>query len=152
MGNNAGVVGGGNLGEQLKVATANGLTTNIIAPAVQSAATVTSGVIRRKGANAVTAVFNVGAIGSAGKYGVKVQDSADGVTFADLAAGTQGFGAVATAADALATANTDVVLTTDLRGAREYIQYVATLASGTSVLFGAVAVLGAYDVLPGSSN
>jgi len=151
MGNNAGVVGGGNLGEQLKVATGNGVTTNVVPPAVQTG-TVTSAVIDRKGANAVTAIINVGAIGSAGKYTVKVQDSADGVTFADLATSTQGFGAVATAASAVATANTDVVLTTDLRGARRYIQYVGTLISGTSVLFGIAAVLGAYDVLPGSDN
>ena len=154
MGNQVGVIGGGHLGEQVLV-VADSVTATlgaaIIAPAVQTGA-VTSGVIHRKGANMLLTNFNVGAIGSAGLFTGKIQHSADGATgWADLAASTQGFTAakVTTATGAIgATANTDVQLLTDLRSAYEYVRIYCTLNSGTSVLFGATAVLGGFDTLP----
>lgn len=150
MGNQVGAIGGGTLSDQILIATSqvSNVGQAIIAPAVQTG-TVISNIVHRKGANVAIANFNVGAIGSSGNYTVKVQDSADGVNFADLASSTQAsFGSVTTAAGALKTANTDVQLVTDLRQAREYIQYVGSLVSGTSVLFGVTVVLGAFDTLP----
>lgn len=162
MGSQVGVVGQGNLGEQIKIAVKSGSTTAIVPPAVQNG-TVTSDAINTLGANVAIAQVNVGAIVAAGNYTLKVQYSADGSTgWTDLPASTQAPGgsgasafAVATTAGLIGTANTDVQLMTDLRAlpaSAQYIRYVGTLVSGTSVLWGLSVILGAYSVLPVGDN
>jgi hypothetical protein len=156
MGSQVGVIGGGNLGEQLRIAKKDGAAVAVLPPAVQSAATVTSEIIDTLGFNVALANINVGAIGSAGKYTTKVQVSDDKVdgNFVDLAAldATPAFGRTATGASEVGTANTDVQLLTDLRSGKRYMRYVSTLISGTSVLFGITVVLGAAEVLPADAN
>ncbi len=156
MGSQVGVIGSGNLSEQIKIAVKSGSTTAVVPPAVQNG-TVTSEAINTLGANVAYAQFNVGAVVAAGNYTVKVQYSADGSTgWTDLPSSTQGIGAVATAAGAVgATQNTDVQLMTDLRAlpaSAQYIRYIGTLVSGTSVLWGLSVILGAFSVLPASDN
>jgi hypothetical protein len=160
MGSQVGVIGYGNLGEQLQIASdatpggaSNGAA--IIAPAVQNG-TFQSNVVNRLGFNSMLVNFNVGAIAGAGNFTCKLQHSATGTgSWVDAATTvpTPTWGANATAAGAVgATANTDVLLQCDLKGLNQYVRLYCTLVSGTSVLFGATPILGASDYLPGSAN
>lgn len=161
MGNQVGVIGGGNLGEQLRSAIASTVAGTVpsagqtFAPASVSA-TFNTGGIKRLGANSALAILNCGAVTGAGAFTVKVQHSNDdGVTdtYTDYAFAS-GWGAVATAAGAVggANANQDTILATDLRGAKLWFRYVWTLASGTSAIVAQSTILGAFDTLPASGN
>ncbi len=158
MGNNAGVVGGGNLGDQLRLAVEYTSSTGapLVVPGVKSGS-FKSAVFKGLGANAVLANFNVGAIVAAGLFTAKVQQSADGsdptgsTGWSDVAAG--GFGSPTTATGAIGASANDVQLLTDLRVATgQFFRYQFTLESGTSVVIGASATLGAFDVLPSTAD
>ncbi len=154
MGNITGNIDGGNLGEQLKIAVKATSTTAIVPPAVQNG-TVTSDAFDRLGFNSAIIQANVGAIVAVGNYTLKLQDSDDNGAadaFADVSSTKAGWGAVATAAGAVGTANTDVQLKADLRQMKRYVRVIGTLVSGTSVLFGVSVILGAGDVQPASAN
>lgn len=158
MGNQVGVIGGGNLGEQLRAAIAS--TSAQVVPAVGQtfapasvSASFNTGGIKRLGANSALAILNCGAVTASGLFAVKVQHSNDdGATdaYADYTFAS-GWGAV-TAAVGGANANQDTVLATDLRGAKLWVRYVWTLSSGTSAIIAQSTILGAFDTLPASAN
>lgn len=150
-----GVVGEGNLGEQIvfaKKAGTVGSTNLAVSPPAVKSASFASEAVDRRGFNSAVWLMNVGAIGAAGNFTSKLQES-DTTTDGDFTdvptpATQGGWGAVATSAGAVGTANTDVVLKTDLRQCKRYVRIYNTLVSGTSVLFGIGCILGAADSLP----
>lgn len=165
MGNLTGVAGGGSLPEQIQFAggstVAGTVPDDTAAPVlspVSKTATFNTGGIYRRGANVAMARLQNGAVTGAAIWTVKVQHSDDdGVAdaYADATAGSQGVipgAAVATAAGAVATANTDYNLVTDLRLLKKWIRYTWTLVSGTSSIVAQAVTLGAFDVLPATDN
>ncbi len=154
MGSQVGVIGAGNLGEQVLFAQKAGALTSLVTPVAKSAS-FASEAIDRTGFNSLLGLFNVGAVVAAGNFTAKLQESdttTDG-DFTDVSASTQaGWGAVATTAGAIATSGTDVVLKSDLRACKKYVRWYFTLVSGTSVVFGAAGLLGAADFLPATKN
>jgi hypothetical protein len=111
-----------------------------LAPAVQSAA-VDGTAIDLKGVGRVALVVNTGAIAGSGDFGLKLQESDDGSTFAD---------APASLVDSNAPATLDAasVYRLGYRGWKRYVRLVLTKAGGTSIAAGAVAVLGSVADRP----
>lgn len=105
-----------------------------IAPAVQSAA-ADGAAIDLAGFGSVAFVINAGAIVGSGDFGVTVQDSSDGLTFADAPAAAILGSAPATLAAASA-------YKLGYIGHKRYVRLSLTKAGGTSIALGAVAVLG----------
>ncbi|MFO1104593.1 MAG: hypothetical protein U1E34_00720 [Amaricoccus sp.] len=111
-----------------------------LAPAVQSA-TVNGAAVDTKGPNRVAFIVSTGAITSAGDFSVKLQESADGSTFADVAAAEWD-------SDAPATLLANAEYRLGYRGYRRYVRAVLTKAGGTSIAAGAVAVLTDLTIRP----
>lgn len=128
---------GGHLGEILKPQL-------ILAP-IESTATYNSLSIDRLRYNIVNWTVNIGVSSpDAATLDLKVQDSADDSTFADLAATTQiNFGAVVLAQIVGTDDGTLFEFVTDLRKAARYIRLVGTITGSTpKFLTGIVAILG----------
>lgn len=91
------------------------------------------------GSGSVAVVFNVGAIVAAGLFTPSVQDSADNITFADVAAAS------------LSTALVNLVAATKQEtaylGSKRYVRACGTYVSGTSVAFSAT-IIEARGTLP----
>ena len=111
-----------------------------IAPAVQTA-TVNGAPIDTTNFESAAIVISTGAIVGAGNFTAKIQDSQDGTNFADVAAQFL----VGSLPAALAASST---YKQGYLGAARYIRAVLTLNSGTSIVAGAVAVLGNPKVAP----
>lgn len=111
-----------------------------LAPAVQTA-TVNGATIDTNGFESAAIVINTGAIAGAGNFTAKLQDSADGTNFADVAASAL----VGTLPGVLAASST---YKQGYLAGNRYIRVVLTLNSGTSIAAGAVAVLGNPKVAP----
>lgn len=111
-----------------------GVATAIL-PAVKSAAG--DGItVDTKGYQSLTFVINTGAIASAGDFGVSVQESdASGSGFAAV-------GADFVDSNAPATLAADSAYKVSYRGNKRYARLQLTKAGGTSIVLGAVAVLG----------
>ncbi len=103
-----------------------------IAPAVQAAA-ADGAAIDLKGFNRVAFVITTGAVVGAGDFGVKVQESDDGVAFTD-AAGSAVQGAVPATLAAASAYKLGYV------GFKRYARLSLTKAGGTSLALGAVAI------------
>ncbi len=103
-----------------------------LAPAVQSAAS-DGAAIDLLGFDSVAFVVNTGAIVSSGDFGVKIQESDDGATFADAPASVTDSMAPATLAAAS-------VCKLGYRGFKRYVRLSLTKAGGTSIAASAVAV------------
>jgi hypothetical protein len=100
-----------------------------------SIAATTNGVaVDLFGVRSAAVVVSMGAITGAAAFSVKLQDSADGVTWADVVAAQ-----VQSDAPAVLAANYAYRL--GYLGGKRYIRPVFTLASGTSAIIGAVAVI-----------
>lgn len=114
-------------------AYSNVATVQAIAPAVKTAAADGS-TIDRKGYGGVLFVANTGAIAGDGDFSLKVQDSANGTTWAD-----------ADADDVLgafpATLAADSTYRASYIGKARYVRLAITKEGGTSIAAGAVAVL-----------
>lgn len=105
-----------------------------LAPAVQSAAG--NGIaVDLKGFNRVALLVTTGVIAGSGDFGVKLQESDDGSTFADADASAV-LGAVPATLAAASTYKLGYV------GFKRYVRLALTKAGGTSIALGAVAVLG----------
>lgn len=111
-----------------------------IAPAVQAAA-VDGVAIDTIGFNSVGFAINTGVIAGAGDFGVKLQESDDGATFADVAA-AQVQGSVP------ATLAADSAYKLGYAGFKRYVRASVTKAGGTSIALGAVAILGGASQRP----
>jgi len=98
------------------------------------AATTNGTTVDLFGVRSAAIVVSVGVITGAAAFGVKLQDSADGVTWADVVAAQ-----VQSDAPAVLLANTNSRL--GYLGGKRYLRAVFTLASGTSAIIGAVAVI-----------
>ncbi|TGP88927.1 MULTISPECIES: hypothetical protein [unclassified Mesorhizobium] len=105
-----------------------------VAPAVLTA-TNTSAAIDLLGFNGAAVIINTGAIAGSGNFTPKLQESDDGTTFTDVAAGDLigSFPAALVAASALKVGYI---------GNRRYVRTVLTLNSGTSIAASAVVVKG----------
>jgi len=110
---------------------------------VDYAATTKGTAVDLKGFNSAAVVINTGAITSAGAYSVALQDS-DTTTDADFAAVDAKY-LVGTLPTALAAAST---YKQGYIGHKRYLRAVITKASGTSIVAGAVVVLGDADSRP----
>jgi hypothetical protein len=99
-------------------ATTNGLSVDLMAAAARS----------------VAVVVMVGAITGAASFSVKLQDSADGVTWADVPAALA-------VSDAPASLAASFSYRLGYMGGKRYLRAVFTLASGTSAILSAVAVI-----------
>lgn len=86
------------------------------------------------GVRSAAVLVMMGAITGAAAFSVKLQDSADGSTWADVAAGL-------VQSDAPATLAANFGYRLGYLGGKRYIRPVFTLASGTSAIIGAVAVI-----------
>lgn len=104
-----------------------------IAPAVQAAA-VDGSSVDTLGFNSLGFVINTGAIVGSGDFGLKLQDSDDGATFADVVA-AQVKGSVPATLVAASTYKLGYA------GFKRYARLSATKAGGTSIALGAIAVL-----------
>lgn len=113
-----------------------------LAPAVKTAAGE-GPAIDTKGFGSVAFVVNTGAIAGAGDFGVKLQES-DTTTSGDFA------DAAADVVDTNAPATLAATSTYKLgyRGFKRYIRLALTMAGGTSIAAGAVAVLGQAQSRP----
>ncbi len=115
------------------------LVSNIgVAPAI--AAVVNSAAadgiaVDLKGFNRVAFVISTGAIGGAGDFGVKVQESDDGAAFTD-AASSAVLGSVPATLLAASAYKLGYI------GFKRYVRLALTKAGGTSIALGAVAILG----------
>jgi hypothetical protein len=105
-----------------------------IAAAVQSAA-VDGTAIDTQGFGSVAFVINTGAIVGSGDFGVKIQDSDDGSSFADVAA-DHVHGTVP------ATLTASGAFKVGYGGFKRHVRLALTKAGGTSIALGATAVLG----------
>lgn len=153
MGSQTGVIGGGNLGEQLGTSTTLARL-NVIE---KKTASFNVAGINRTGYNAAIFYLASGAADTGGTFSAKVQHApltaagavpADGDgSWADLAAADVAWGSVATAAGALSGDNA-VVLKVDLRNADAAIRLAFTKDAGTGLVLATSAVLGAADTLP----
>jgi hypothetical protein len=141
--NNPGVVGGGNLGEQLK-ATAALARLNTIE--VKAASFNGTGV-DRQGYNSGVFAISSGAATAAGAFSAKLQHSTDNAVFVDVAAGNIGWGDFATAASALL-ANSAAVLKCDFRNLNRYVRLAFTKDAGTDLILAHGVTLGAAESLP----
>lgn len=105
-----------------------------VVPAVQAASANGSG-IDTLGFNSLVFAINTGAIASAGDFGVKLQDSDDDTTYADVAA-----------AQVQGTVPATLVASTSYKlgyvGFKRYARLAITKAGGTSIALGASAILG----------
>lgn len=111
-----------------------------IVPAVKTAAG--DGItIDRKGYDALLFVANSGAVAGDGDFGIKVQESADGSTWADAAADD-----VLGSTPATLAANSAYRLS--YIGKQRYVRLALTKEGGTSLALGAVAVLGLPHLAP----
>jgi len=111
-----------------------------IAPAVQAAA-ADGAAIDLLGFNRVAFAISTGAIADSGDFGVKVQESDDGVAFADAdAAQVQG-----TVPATLAAASAYKL---GYVGFKRHVRLSLVKAGGTSIALGAVAVLSDPAVAP----
>lgn len=108
-----------------------------LAPAVQSAA-VTGPAISLKGAKAAAFTVSTGAIAGSGNFGVTIQESDDGSSWADAAAAQ-----IATNAPATLEQNSAYRL--GYFGFKAFARLSVTKAGGTSIAIGASAVLLPYD-------
>lgn len=108
-----------------------------LAPAVQSAS-VDGATVDLVGARGVVFALNTGAIAGSGAFSAKVQESADGVSWADAPAVRVQSNAPATLAAASAYRLGYV-------GKLRYARLVLTKASGTSIAAGAVAIINPLD-------
>lgn len=122
-------------------------------PAAVAAGTRNGAAILRKGFGSCVLVGETGAVTgapSAQNLAVKLQDSADGVTFADYV--PPGGVAADAAITTITAANTQARKDIDLSAARDYIRTVetASFTGGTSPTIGASSrlVLGGADSLP----
>lgn len=104
-----------------------------IAPAVQ-AASVDGAVIDTFGFNSVAFAISTGDIAGSGSFTAKVQDSDDGVTFADAPADRL-HGSVPAAFAASSTLKVGYV------GYKRYVRLGIAKTSGTSIALGAIAIL-----------
>jgi hypothetical protein len=101
---------------------------------ISLAATTNGATVDLFGVRSAAVVVSVGAIVGAAAFGVKLQDSDNGSTWADVAAGL-------VQTDAPAVLLTNTVSRLGYLGGKRYIRPVFTLASGTSAIIGAVAVI-----------
>jgi hypothetical protein len=138
MGSQAGVTGGGNLGEQVKVV--NSLSS------VSKDVDFDSTGIDRLGYNAAIISINLGAKTANPVWAFTIQESdAVGAGYTDAVVGS--FGAVTGAASD--TQNVVVNITVDCRKLKRYIRVHAVLTGAGAASFISVsAVLGAADQLP----
>ena len=116
-------------------------TTLALAPAVLTA-TANGAAVDLKGANGAAFLVNTGALAGAAVFAAKIQESDDGVTFADVADSTQ----VDSNAPATLAASSSYKL--GYRGFKRYARIVLTYTSGTSLAAGASAVLAPYADRP----
>ena len=153
MGSQTGVVGGGNLGEQLLVSTTLARLNTIES---KTDSFNTTG-INRTGYNAAIFMLASGAADTGGTFSAKVQHApltaagavpsdGDG-SWADLTTADVAWGSVATAAGALS-GNNATTLKVDLRNADAAIRLAYTKDAGTGLVLATSAVLGAADTLP----
>lgn len=111
-----------------------------IRPAVH-AATINGQTVDTRGFNSAAALITVGAIVGAGNVTPKLQDSANGSDWTDVAAADlQGSFPAALVQNS--------VVKVGYLGRARYLRAVGTLNSGTSVAFAAVIVLGDADQRP----
>lgn len=113
-----------------------------LAPAVKTAAE-NGAAVDTKGFGRIAFVVSTGAVAGAGDFGVKLQES-DTTTsgdFADVDASQIDSNAPATLAASSA-------YKLGYRGHKRYVRLVLTMAGGTSIAAGAVAVLGDPTVSP----
>lgn len=141
--NNPGVVGGGNLGEQLKATAALARLNTIEAKAASFFGTSFS----RKGFNSALFAISSGAATAAGAFSAKLQHSVDDSVWVDVVAANVGWGTFATAASAL-TANSAAVLKCDLRNLNEFVRLAFTKDAGTDLVLAHGVTLGAAESLP----
>lgn len=130
---------GGHLGEMIKPVI-------VLAP-IEKTATFTTLSVDRLLFNMVNWTVNIGVSSpDAATLDLKVEDSADDSTFADLAATTQiNFGKVVLAQILGTDDGTLFEFVTDLRGARQHIRLKGTIAGSTpKFLTGIVAILGGH--------
>lgn len=139
MSNNTGVVGLGDLKDQLKIV-------NVLVPVAVSASAGTLGV-DRQGFNTVLFATNSGAVVSSGASTQKVQHSDTDVdgNYVDVAAGDVQWGDIVGAA--ITASGTLRQVSVDCRRLSRYVRLYNTI-TGTSIVLGTVAVLGAADSLP----
>lgn len=105
-----------------------------LAPAVLTA-TTTGAVLDLLGFNSAAFVINTGAIVGSGSFTAKVQESDDGTTFTDVAAGDlQGALPAALGANG--------VVKVGYRGFKRFVQLVVTKNSGTSIAVSAALIKG----------
>ncbi|ABN75396.1 hypothetical protein [Cereibacter sphaeroides] len=108
-----------------------------LAPAIQSAA-ANGATIDLLGVSAAAFVVNTGAIVSSGDFGVKLQESDDGTSWGDVAAGS-------VKSDAPATLEASKSYRLGYTGHKRYARVALTKAGGTSIAAGAVAILNPLD-------
>ncbi|MCE6960580.1 hypothetical protein LAZ40_16265 [Cereibacter sphaeroides] len=108
-------------------------TVPALVPAVQAAA-ANGSTVDLLGASAVAFVVSTGAIVSSGDFGVKLQDSDDGTTWADVVAAQ-------VKTDAPATLLDGKTYRLGYHGHKRYARVALTKAGGTSIAAGAVAIL-----------
>lgn len=137
--NNTGVVGGGTLKDQVKLSLFD----------VPVAFSASAGLLTvdRQGFNSVLFALISGAVVSAGSVVPKVQHSSTDVDgdFVDVAAGDVQWGDIAGAAVGASGLLRQVSV--DCRRLNRYVRLYCTL-TGTSIVLGGVAVLGAAESLP----
>lgn len=111
-----------------------------IVPAVKTAA-ADGTTIDRQGFDSLLFIVNTGAISGDGEFGVKLQASADGTTWAD-----------ADAEDVIGSIPATLAANSAYRvgyiGSKRYARLAVTKAGGTSIALGAVAVLGHPNMAP----
>jgi len=111
-----------------------------ITPAVQ-AASITGAVVDIKGFRRLAFVLTTGAIVGDGKFGAKLEVSDDNTTFVDAPPEF-------VASNAPAELTADGAFKIGFHGYHRYVRLVLTKASGTSIVAGAVAVLGDPAIAP----
>lgn len=111
-----------------------------ITPAVQ-ATSITGAAVDIKGFRRLAFILTTGAIAGDGVFGAKIEVSDDNATFADAPPEF-----VASNAPAALAANAAYKL--GFHGHHRYVRLVLTKASGTSIVAGAVAVLGDPAIAP----